>query len=98
MPPRSVHWHPGWGWKGGRILAPIPLPGVRQQLVQQRHPPSAPASAPTRFTAREQGATEQQLQQIAADGLARTYFRADNSRAHGLVVEFTDVKHIKIEL
>ncbi|WP_202515158.1 hypothetical protein [Streptomyces sp. SID161] len=71
---------------------------MRQQLVQQRRLPSAPANAPTRFTAREQGVTEQQLQQIAADGLARTHFRADNSRAQGLVVEFTDVEHIKIEL
>ncbi|WP_232791307.1 telomere-protecting terminal protein Tpg, partial [Streptomyces kanasensis] len=30
------------------------------------------------FTAREQGATDQQLQQIAADGLAEMYFRANN--------------------
>ncbi|MYY85535.1 MULTISPECIES: XRE family transcriptional regulator [unclassified Streptomyces] len=50
------------------------------------------------FTAREQGANEQQLQQIAADGLAHMYFRANDSRAHGLGVEFTDVEHLEIEL
>ncbi len=50
------------------------------------------------FTAREQGATEQQLQQIAAEGLAQMYFRANDSRAHGPGVEFTDVEHIEIEL
>ncbi|MDX3378785.1 XRE family transcriptional regulator [Streptomyces sp. ME02-6991-2A] len=50
------------------------------------------------FTAREQGANEQQLQQIAADGLAQMYFRANNSRAHGLDVEFTDMERLDIEL
>ncbi|CAL9325973.1 hypothetical protein [Streptomyces sp. SudanB182_2057] len=57
-----------------------------------------PEFADRLFTAREQGATEKQLQQIAADGLAQMYFRADNSRAHGLGVEFTDEEHIEIEL
>ncbi|MET9197121.1 XRE family transcriptional regulator [Streptomyces olivaceus] len=57
-----------------------------------------PEFADQLFTAREQGATEQQLQQIAADGLARMYFRANNSRAHGLGVEFTDVERLAIEL
>ncbi|MFJ3891148.1 telomere-protecting terminal protein Tpg [Streptomyces rubrogriseus] len=57
-----------------------------------------PAFADQLFTAREQGATEQQLQQIAADGLAQMYFRANNSRAHGLGVEFTDVERLAIEL
>jgi hypothetical protein len=50
------------------------------------------------FTAREQGANEQQLEQIAADGLAEMYFRNNNTRAHGLGVEFTDVEHVQIEL
>ena len=57
-----------------------------------------PEFADQLFTAREQGATEQQLQQIAADGLAQMYFRANNSRAHGLGVEFTDVERLDIEL
>ncbi|MFI5642572.1 telomere-protecting terminal protein Tpg [Streptomyces goshikiensis] len=57
-----------------------------------------PEFADQLFTAREQGANEEQLRQIAADGLARMYFRANNSRAHGLGVEFTDVERLDIEL
>ncbi|MER6738944.1 telomere-protecting terminal protein Tpg [Streptomyces puniciscabiei] len=53
---------------------------------------------PPVFTGREQGATEQQLQQIAAEGLAQMYFRANNTRAHGLGVEFTDIEDIGIDL
>ncbi|NEE37103.1 XRE family transcriptional regulator [Streptomyces sp. SID7982] len=57
-----------------------------------------PQWADALFTAREQGAGERQLQRITADGLAQMYFRADNSRAHGLGVEFTDVERFDIEL
>ncbi|MET9593153.1 XRE family transcriptional regulator [Streptomyces sp. NPDC006516] len=57
-----------------------------------------PEYADKLFTAREQGKTEDQLRQIAADGLARMYFRANNSRAPGLGVEFTDVERLDIEL
>ncbi|GGY79111.1 hypothetical protein GCM10010363_70080 [Streptomyces omiyaensis] len=57
-----------------------------------------PEYADQLFTAREQGAGEDQLRQIAADGLARMYFRANNSRAHGLDVEFTDVERLDIDL
>ncbi|MFH8561972.1 hypothetical protein [Streptomyces sp. NPDC017988] len=49
-----------------------------------------PAFAGQLFTAREQGANEQQLQQIAADGLAQMYFRATtaaNIRGDPLVVD-----------
>ncbi|MET9483658.1 XRE family transcriptional regulator [Streptomyces sp. NPDC006638] len=57
-----------------------------------------PTFADQLFTAREQGANEQQLQQIAADGLAQMYFRDNNRRAQGLGVEFTDVERIDIDL
>ncbi|MGO4635030.1 XRE family transcriptional regulator [Streptomyces sp. 2RAF24] len=57
-----------------------------------------PEYADQLFTAREQGAGEDQLRQIAADGLAQMYFRANNTRAHGLDVEFTDVERLDIEL
>ncbi|MEV2202405.1 XRE family transcriptional regulator [Streptomyces fradiae] len=57
-----------------------------------------PEYADQLFTAREQGADEDQLRQIAADGLARMYFRANNTRAHGLDVEFTDVERLDIDL
>ncbi|GAA3919355.1 hypothetical protein GCM10023084_81950 [Streptomyces lacrimifluminis] len=50
------------------------------------------------FEARDAGAIEQQLQRIAAEGLAETYFRNNNTRAAGPGVKFTDVEHIQIEL
>ncbi|WP_217143881.1 XRE family transcriptional regulator [Streptomyces sp. AC627_RSS907] len=50
------------------------------------------------FTARDAGATEQQLQRIAAEGLAEMYFRNNNTRAHGLGVEFTGIERIDIDL
>ncbi|MEV7238847.1 hypothetical protein AB0N06_34545 [Streptomyces sp. NPDC051020] len=79
----------------GFTAAPGTTDDARVRDITQALPPEY---ADRLFTAREQGATEQQLQQIAADGLARMYFRANNSRAHGLGVEFTDVEHIEIEL
>ncbi|MFB7942335.1 telomere-protecting terminal protein Tpg [Streptomyces sp. NPDC056049] len=57
-----------------------------------------PEYADQLFSAREQGAGENHLRQIAAEGLARMYFRANNTRAHGLDVEFTDVERLDIEL
>lgn len=50
------------------------------------------------FAARDQGATEQQLLQIAAQGLGEHYFRDNGRRAHDLDVEFTDVEDIEIGL
>ncbi|MEU8851928.1 XRE family transcriptional regulator [Streptomyces sp. NPDC048564] len=79
----------------GFTAAPGTTDDARIRDITQALPPEF---ADRLFTAREQGATEQQLQQIAADGLARMYFRANNSRAAGLGVEFTDVEHIDIQL
>ncbi|MDP9612787.1 telomere-protecting terminal protein Tpg [Streptomyces demainii] len=79
----------------GFTAAPGTTDDARIRDITQALPP---VFADRLFTARDQGATEQQLQQIAADGLAQMYFRANNSRAHGLGVEFTDVEHIEIEL
>ncbi|MET9550729.1 hypothetical protein ABZY36_36320 [Streptomyces sp. NPDC006627] len=42
-----------------------------------------PAFAGQLFTAREQGANEQQLQQITANGLAQMYFRATTAARTG---------------
>jgi transcriptional regulator with XRE-family HTH domain len=50
------------------------------------------------FTARDEGATEQQLLDIAAQGLGEQYFRDNGRRAHDLMVEFTDVEDIEIDL
>ncbi|GGT16114.1 telomere-protecting terminal protein Tpg [Streptomyces chromofuscus] len=57
-----------------------------------------PEYAARLFDAQEQGATEQQLRHIAAEGLGEIYFRDRNRRAHGLDVEFTDVEHVDFDL
>ncbi|MET9078601.1 XRE family transcriptional regulator [Streptomyces sp. NPDC004232] len=79
----------------GFTAAPGTTDDARIRDITQALPP---VFADRLFTAREQGASEQQLQQIAAEGLAQMYFRANNTRAHGLGVEFTDVENIQIEL
>ncbi|MET9720258.1 XRE family transcriptional regulator [Streptomyces rochei] len=79
----------------GFTAAPGTTDDARIRDITQALPPQF---ADRLFTAKEQGATERQLQQIAAEGLAQMYFRANNTRAHGLGVEFTDVEHIDIEL
>ncbi|MEV5343453.1 telomere-protecting terminal protein Tpg [Streptomyces sp. NPDC052773] len=79
----------------GFTAAPGTTDDARIRDITQALPPEF---ADRLFTARDQGATEQQLQRIAAEGLAQMYFRANNTRAHGLDVEFTDVEQIEIEL
>ncbi|MGQ5640811.1 MULTISPECIES: telomere-protecting terminal protein Tpg [unclassified Streptomyces] len=79
----------------GFTAAPGTTDDARIRDITQALPPEY---ADRLFTARDQGATEHQLQQIAAEGLAQMYFRANNTRAHGLGVEFTDVEQIEIEL
>ncbi|MCX5395254.1 XRE family transcriptional regulator [Streptomyces sp. NBC_00094] len=79
----------------GFTAAPGTTDDARIRDITQALPPQW---ADRLYTAREQGADERRLQRIAAEGLAEMYFRADNTRAHGLGVEFTDVQHIEIEL
>ncbi|MDT6988371.1 telomere-protecting terminal protein Tpg [Streptomyces lusitanus] len=79
----------------GFTAAPGTTDDARIRDITQALPPEY---ADRLFTSREQGATEQQLQQIAAEGLAQMYFRANDTRARGLGVEFTDVEHVDIEL
>ncbi|MEU5811611.1 MULTISPECIES: telomere-protecting terminal protein Tpg [unclassified Streptomyces] len=50
------------------------------------------------FDAQEAGATEQQLRQIAAEGLQETYFKDHGRRAQGLLVEYTDLEHVEFDL
>ncbi|MFF8867354.1 telomere-protecting terminal protein Tpg [Streptomyces sp. NPDC015139] len=57
-----------------------------------------PEHAARLFDAQEAGATEQQLQHIAAEALGEVYFRDSGRRAHGLEVEFTDLEHLEFEL
>ncbi|MGW0937068.1 telomere-protecting terminal protein Tpg [Streptomyces sp. NPDC002666] len=57
-----------------------------------------PTYAARLFDARDQGATDAQLQNIAAEALQETYFKDGGRRASGLLVEYTDVEHIEFGL
>ncbi|MBT2445425.1 helix-turn-helix transcriptional regulator [Streptomyces sp. ISL-36] len=57
-----------------------------------------PEFAARLFDARDQGATEQQLRDIAAEGLQEIYFKDHGRRAGDLLVEFTDLEHIEFDL
>ncbi|MFF4145905.1 hypothetical protein ACFY0A_32150 [Streptomyces sp. NPDC001698] len=50
------------------------------------------------FDAQESGASEQQLRDIAAEGLGEIYFRDGGRRAHGLEIEFTDIEQLEFDL
>ncbi len=50
------------------------------------------------FDAQAAGGNEQQLREIAAEGLGEMYFRDYGRRAHGLEVKFTDVEHVEFNL
>ena len=56
-----------------------------------------PAYAARLFDAQAAGATEQQLQEIAAEGLKEIYFKDSGRRAHGLLVEFTDIDYVDLD-
>ncbi|MEU5417604.1 XRE family transcriptional regulator, partial [Streptomyces clavifer] len=43
-------------------------------------------------------ATDQELQNIAAEGLQEIYFKDGGRRAAGLLVEYTDLEHIQFDL
>ncbi|MEU6807542.1 XRE family transcriptional regulator [Streptomyces sp. NPDC046831] len=58
-----------------------------------------PQYAARLFDALEQGAPDQQLQQIAAEGLKEVYFQDGGRRAGSLEeVRFTDVEHVEFDL
>ncbi|QTD95905.1 hypothetical protein S1361_01040 [Streptomyces cyanogenus] len=66
-----------------------------------RHPAAAlpPRCAARLFEARERGATEQQLREIAAEGLKEVYFQDDGRRAGRLdEVRFPDIEHLEFDL
>ncbi|KDN73527.1 terminal protein TpgA2 [Streptomyces olindensis] len=58
-----------------------------------------PQYAARLFDAQQAGAAEQQLQQIAAEGLKEMYFQDGGRRAGSLEeVRFTDVEHLEFDL
>ncbi|BDM74848.1 hypothetical protein HEK616_83350 (plasmid) [Streptomyces nigrescens] len=58
--------------------------------------PSCSAS-PSAPDAQAAGAPEQQLRNIAAEGLQEIYFKDRGRRADGLLVEFTDIDYVELD-
>ncbi|MGW0606179.1 telomere-protecting terminal protein Tpg [Streptomyces sp. NPDC002640] len=79
----------------GFTAAPGTTDDARIRDITQALPPEF---ADRLFAARDQGADENRLREIAAEGLGRMYFRDNDRRAQGLAVEFTDVQHVDISL
>jgi hypothetical protein len=79
----------------GYTAAPGTTDDARLRHLTQALPPQYAARL---FEAQDQGATEQQLRNIAAEGLQEIYFKDHGRRAQDLQVEFTDVDYIDIEL
>lgn len=58
-----------------------------------------PQYAARLFDAQEQGASDQRLQEIAAEALKETYFQEGGRRAGSLEeVRFTDIEHLEFDL
>jgi hypothetical protein len=79
----------------GYTAAPGTTDDARLRHLTQALPPQYAARL---FDAQAQGATEQQLLDITAEGLQEIYFKDRGRRAQGLLVEFTDIDHIDVEL
>ncbi|MGW2025476.1 telomere-protecting terminal protein Tpg [Streptomyces decoyicus] len=78
----------------GFTAAPGTTDDGRIRLITQHLPP---AYAARLFDAQATGATEQQLQNIAAEGLQEIYFKDRGRRADGLLVEFTDIDYVEMD-
>jgi transcriptional regulator with XRE-family HTH domain len=78
----------------GFTAAPGSTDDARMRRVTQHLPP---VYASRLFDAQAAGATEQQLQAIAAEGLQEIYFKDRGRRAQGLEVEFTDIDYIELD-
>lgn len=78
----------------GFTAAPGTTDDGRIRLITQHLPPEYAARL---FDAQAAGATEQQLQHIAAEGLQEIYFKDRGRRAPGLQVEFTDIDYMELD-
>jgi transcriptional regulator with XRE-family HTH domain len=78
----------------GFTAAPGSTDDGRMRRITQHLPPSYAARL---FDAQAAGASEQQLREIAAEGLQEVYFKDRGRRAQGLEVEFTDIDYVELE-
>ncbi|MFF4013313.1 telomere-protecting terminal protein Tpg [Streptomyces sp. NPDC001717] len=79
----------------GFTAAPGTTDDARMRRITQYLPPQY---AGRLFAAQDAGAPESDLQRIAAQGLQDVYFQDSGGRAQGLLVEFTDIDYIDVNL
>jgi transcriptional regulator with XRE-family HTH domain len=78
----------------GFTAAPGSTDDGRIRRITQHLPPTYAARL---FDAQAAGATEQQLRNIAAEGLQEIYFKDRGRRAHDLEVQFTDIDYVELD-
>ncbi|MFI8504860.1 telomere-protecting terminal protein Tpg [Streptomyces sp. NPDC085524] len=77
----------------GFTAAPGTTDDGRMRRITQHLPPEFTGRL---LAAQDAGATETELQALAAEGLQEVYFKDGGQRAQGLLVEFTDIDYIDI--
>ncbi|WP_420710952.1 telomere-protecting terminal protein Tpg [Streptomyces sp. NRRL S-118] len=82
-----------------RLGCPAPIGSTDEHPIRHLTVALPPQYAARLFDAQEAGASDQELQQIAADRLKEVYFQDGGRRAGSLEeVRFSDVQHLESEL
>ncbi|MGW2103698.1 telomere-protecting terminal protein Tpg [Streptomyces olivaceoviridis] len=85
--------------KRARLGCTAPIGSTDQDRIRHLTVALPPQYAARLFDAQEAGATDQQLQEIAAEALKEVYFQDGGRRAGSLEeVRFTDIEHLEFEL
>ncbi len=78
---------------------PGPIGSTDQDRIRHLTVALPPQYAARLFDAQEAGATDAQLQEIAAEALKEVYFQDSGRRAGSLEeVRFTDIEHLEFDL
>ncbi|WP_330172117.1 XRE family transcriptional regulator [Streptomyces sp. NBC_01498] len=82
-----------------RLGYTAPIGSTDQNRIRHLTVALPPHHAARLFEAQEQGASDQRLQEIAAEALKETYFQDGGRRAGSLEeVRFTDIEHLEFDL
>ncbi|USQ85966.1 XRE family transcriptional regulator [Streptomyces phaeoluteigriseus] len=82
-----------------RLGYTAPIGSTDQDRIRHLTVALPPQHAARLLDAQDQGATDQELQQIAADALKEVYFQDGGRRAGSLEeVRFTDIEHLEFDL
>ncbi|MER6227195.1 XRE family transcriptional regulator [Streptomyces sp900105755] len=82
-----------------RLGYTAPIGSTDQDRIRHLTVALPPQYAARLFEAQEQGATEQRLQELAAEALKEVYFQDGGRRAGQLEeVRFTDIEHLEFDL